>query len=167
MFCKLDDFYKALESHTGATKRILGTLTDENLNQAVAEGHRTLGQIAWHMVTTVPEMMSGTKLPLSAIDPKAPPPRSADEIRSGYDKVYEEMSAAIKKDWTDETLGVVDNLYGEEWPRGLTLGILINHEVHHRGQMTVLLRQAGAKVPGVFGPAKEEWAQHGMETPPW
>ncbi len=167
MFYKLDDFYKALEQHTGATKRILGTLTDENLNQAVAEGHRTAGQIAWHMVTTIPEMMSGTQLPLSAVDPKTPPPSSADEIRSGYDKVYEELSAAIKKDWTDETLGVVDNMYGEEWPRGLTLGILINHEVHHRGQMTVLLRQAGAKVPGVFGPAKEEWAEHGMETPPW
>jgi uncharacterized damage-inducible protein DinB len=28
--------------------------------------------------------------------------------------------------------------------------------------MTVLMRQAGIKVPGVYGPAKEEWAAYGM-----
>ena len=32
------------------------------------------------------------------------------------------------------------------------------------GQMTVLLRQAGSSVPGVMGPAKEEWTQMGMEA---
>jgi hypothetical protein len=31
--------------------------------------------------------------------------------------------------------------------------------------MTVLIRQAGLKAPGVFGPAREEWAGMGM-TPP-
>ena len=32
---------------------------------------------------------------------------------------------------------------------------LINHQNHHRGQMTVLMRQAGLTVPGVYGPAKK------------
>ena len=41
---------------------------------------------------------------------------------------------------------------------------LINHQNHHRGQMTVLMRQAGLTVPGVYGPAKEEWATAGMEA---
>ena len=31
--------------------------------------------------------------------------------------------------------------------------------------MTVLMRQAGLTVPGVYGPAKEEWATAGMEAP--
>ena len=31
--------------------------------------------------------------------------------------------------------------------------------------MTVLMRQAGLTVPGVYGPAKEEWAVAGMEAP--
>jgi len=37
------------------------------------------------------------------------------------------------------------------------------HQAHHRGQMTVLMRQAGMKVPGVYGPSKEEWSAFGME----
>lgn len=31
--------------------------------------------------------------------------------------------------------------------------------------MTVLMRQAGLTVPGIYGPAKEEWATFGMEAP--
>jgi uncharacterized damage-inducible protein DinB len=55
-------------------------------------------------------------------------------------------------------------MYGQEWPRRLVLSGLMHHESHHRGQMTVLMRQAGLKVPGVFGPAREEWAAYGMPT---
>jgi uncharacterized damage-inducible protein DinB len=67
--------------------------------------------------------------------------------------------------WKDETLQVVDDLYGQKWKRGATLLSLIKHEVHHRGQMTVLMRQAGLKVPGIYGPSKEEWPQYGMKEP--
>jgi uncharacterized damage-inducible protein DinB len=43
--------------------------------------------------------------------------------------------------------------------------MMIKHIVHHRGQMTVLMRQAGVQVPGIYGPAREEWSQMGMEAP--
>ena len=56
-------------------------------------------------------------------------------------------------------------MYGMKWARGLTLQMLIVHQAHHRGQMTVLMRHAGLAVPGVYGPAREEWATHGMTAP--
>jgi hypothetical protein len=31
--------------------------------------------------------------------------------------------------------------------------------------MTVLMRQAGLKVPGIYGPAKEEWSIYGAPVP--
>lgn len=31
--------------------------------------------------------------------------------------------------------------------------------------MTVLMRQAGLPVPGIYGPAKEEWTTFGLEAP--
>ena len=40
----------------------------------------------------------------------------------------------------------------------------MNHQTHHRDQMTVLMRLQDIKVPGVYGPSKEEWAQYGMEA---
>jgi uncharacterized damage-inducible protein DinB len=167
MFRKLDDFLKAYEQLTEGTNRIFAALTDKNLSQSVAEGHRTLGQIAWHIVTSIPEMMSRTGLSLESVDHEAAPPASADEIRAAYKCASAELKEAIRAKWNDETLLQVDDMYGMQWPRGITLGALTSHEVHHRGQMTVLLRQAGQKVPGIFGPAKEEWGQYGMEPPPF
>jgi uncharacterized damage-inducible protein DinB len=56
-------------------------------------------------------------------------------------------------------------MYGEKWKRGVTLTVLVTHQAHHRGQMTVLMRQAGLRVTGVYGPAREEWAGMGMSAP--
>jgi len=53
-------------------------------------------------------------------------------------------------------------MYGMTWKRGNTLNALIYHQAHHRGQVTVLMRQAGVPIVGVYGPAKEEWEAMGM-----
>lgn len=165
MYRTIADFLRAYEYLTDATARVFEQLSDDNLDQAVAPGYRTLGDLAWHIVTTIPEMTNRTGLGLSAVDDTALPPESAREIRAGYAAASTELADAVKSQWTDEDLTETDEMYGEEWPRGLTLSAVILHEVHHRGQMTVLLRQAGASVPGVYGPSKEEWAKMGEEPP--
>jgi uncharacterized damage-inducible protein DinB len=167
MYRKIDDFAKAYGILTEGTVKALALLNDGNLDQSVGEGHRTLRHLGWHIVVTVPEMMKLCGLPLSAVDERLPPPDTAAEIVDGYKKVTAELVEAIEANWKDESLTEVDDLYGQKWERGLSLAALINHEIHHRGQMTVLLRQAGGKVPGLYGPAKEEWPQYGMETPPY
>jgi uncharacterized damage-inducible protein DinB len=167
MFRQLDDFMKAYENLNEGSTRVLAMLTDEHLEQPVAPGHRTLGQVAWHIVTTIPEMMNRTGLALSSVAHESSPPASALEISDAYKQASTELIDAIKANWNDDSLLQSDEMYGEQWPRGMTVAALIGHEVHHRGQMTVLLRQAGQQVPGVFGPAKEEWSQFGMEAPPY
>lgn len=165
MFRRVSDFVKSYQYMVANTDKLLGAITDQNLDQAVAPGHRTIRRIAWHIVTTIPEMMNRTGLGLAAVDEHAPPPDSAREIREAYGVATKELVRAIETHWTDETLTETDDMYGDPWPRGVTLSALISHEAHHRGQLTVLLRQAGARVPGVYGPAKEDWASMGMAPP--
>jgi len=167
MFRKLDDFYAAFENQREATRKIFSALSDENLGQCVVEGHRSLAGIAWHIVATYPEMMGRTGLSIQSMSYESMPPASAAEILAGYEGVTQELLDGVKAAWTDESLEQVDDMYGEKWPRGTTLAVLIHHEIHHRAQMTVLLRQAGAKVPGVFGPSQEEWEAYGMQAPPY
>jgi len=38
------------------------------------------------------------------------------------------------------------------------LQTLVVHQIHHRGQMSVLMRQAGLVPPGIYGPTREEAA---------
>ena len=167
MYRKIDDFLEAYENITRGTLRLFESMSDDCLDRAVTEGHRTLGQIAWHIVVTVPEMMSKTGLAVSGVDEQAPPPETAAEIIGAYHKVTSGLAGAVKAGWQDESLTHEDEMYGQKWARGMTLTALIDHEIHHRGQMTVLLRQAARPVPGLMGPSKEEWGQYGMEAPPY
>jgi uncharacterized damage-inducible protein DinB len=165
MFRKLDDFFGAYGHLTAGTTKVLAGLNNKNMNKRVSPGHRTLGELGWHIVVTIPEMMNQTGLGISSIDPKAMPPKSAKKIAAAYKTVTEELTQAIRKNWDDKTLLKSDDLYGEKWPRGSTLYALVSHEIHHVGQMTVLLRQSKSKVPGLFGPSKEEWKKLGMKPP--
>ncbi|MDF2960097.1 MAG: DinB [Paenibacillus sp.] len=165
MFISIAAFEEAWKHESASTQKIFDVLTDASLLQEVSPQDRTLGRIAWHLTTTLHEMMSRTGLDFNAPEHEEPVPGTAQEIADAYRKGSESMINAIKNQWTDATLQQMSDMYGEKWPNGLTLQILISHQIHHRGQMTVLMRQAGLRVPGVFGPAREDWSQMGMEPP--
>lgn len=165
MYPTIADFEGDLTRESGGTQKYMDALTDVSLSQAVADDHRTLGRIAWHMITTYPEMMNRTGLSVESIAAEAPIPATAREIRETYAAVTKELLDQVKGNWKDEDLLVEDDMYGQQWQRGLTLRILVRHEIHHRGQMSVLMRQAGLKVPGLYGPSKEEWSQFKMPEP--
>jgi len=165
MFRKVEDFIKTYREDNAATLKVLNAMTDESLSQRVADGHRSLGEIAWHIAMTIPEMMPRTGLTIEGFDHEAPPPASVAEIASAYERAGQALLSEVEAKFDDAALEIEDDMYGSKWKRGLSLFNLITHEMHHRGQMTVLMRQAGLKVPGTMGPAKEDWAQYGMEAP--
>ena len=165
MIRKVTDFLEGYGYERENTLKYLKALTDESLGQGVADGHWNLGQLAWHITTTVPEMMGRTGLKLDGLDHGSPQPATAAEIAAVYDKVTAGLLAAVRDNWDDAILEVEDDMYGMQWKRGATLAILLSHEIHHRGQISVLMRQAGLVVPGIYGPAKEEWEKFGMEAP--
>ena len=165
MFTTIDQFKELWKKESDNTKKIFSALTDASLAKKVADEHRTLGRMAWHIVTTFPEMMKHMALEVKGVSENDPMPKSTAEIAKAYENVSSSMIDQITKSWNDETLQVEDDMYGEKYKRGDSLCMFLNHEIHHRGQMTVLMRQAGLKVPGIYGPAKEEWSKYGMKEP--
>jgi len=162
MFRKIEDFQKAWAYEAESTVKLFNYLTDESLNRKVTDDGRSLGFLAWHLVLTLGEMLGRVGLKIDTPDYETAPPENAAEIVSAFEKGAKSVAAEVGKNWTDETLLQEDNLYGETWSRGETLGYLLVHQTHHRGQITVLMRQAGLPVSGIYGPAKEEWQTLGM-----
>lgn len=165
MLRTIDDFISLWTHESQSTQKVLDLLTDESLSQSIDAEHRTLGRLAWHVTGTVKEMMERTGLAVDGAPEHAPVPASAKEIAETYARSAKSLAEQIRANWTDATLLESDNMYGETWTRGTTAHVLVLHQAHHRGQMSVLMRQAGLKVPGIYGPAMEEWATFGMETP--
>lgn len=165
MFTTLNEFYSDWQFESEKTLQALDLLTDASLAQEMYPGGRTLGRLAWHIAQTLPEMMGRTGLVVQGVGEHAPVPATAAEIAAGYRAASASLIEQLRATWTDATLAVTDDMYGETWPRAMTLSALVGHQTHHRGQLTVLMRQAGLRVPGIYGPAQEEWAQMGMQPP--
>jgi uncharacterized damage-inducible protein DinB len=166
MLRKIEDFQKDWTYEADMTGKVLQTLTDESLGQKVNADGRDLGFLGWHLTQTLGEMLALVGLKIDAPDQHAPRPDSAAAIAAAYEKAAKSVSDEVAANWTDETLLQTDEMYGDTWARGLTLFYLIAHQAHHRGQMTVLMRQAGLPVPGIYGPSKEEWAAFGAPAMP-
>lgn len=166
MFASIDDFLREWQPEAEGTQKVLDNLTDASLSQQVTADHRTLGRLAWHLTTTFDEMVAGhTGLQFEAAKFGESVPETAKEIADAYRRTNESMIGAIRQQWTDETLTEERDMYGEMWTIETVLKVLFTHQIHHRGQMTVLMRQAGLKVPGLYGPSKEEWADFGGQAP--
>lgn len=162
MFRKISDFKADWLFESESTLNLFRHLSNEALATKVYDEGRSLGFLAWHIVITLPEMMSKSGLVFSGLAEDTPDPKSVPEYISNYQAESNKVSQAVSEQWTDEMLGEEIELYGQKFTRGAILTMLVKHQAHHRAQMTVLMRQAGLNVPGIYGPSKEEWAQIGM-----
>lgn len=166
MFFRVQDFCGRWTYEMEATRKLLQAMTDASLAQRVVPEGRTLGFLAWHNVLSIGEMMSKTGL-LPVCPPEdAPCPGSAAEIASAFQQAAGSLLAEVREKWQDAQLQEEVSMYGQTWTLGQTLLVLILHLAHHRGQMTVLMRQAGLPVAGVYGPSREEWTRYGMPVQP-
>lgn len=165
MYRSIADFTRAWEQESGMTLKVMRALTEESLAQKMGPEGRTLGFLAWHLVLTLPEMMKHAGVPVTGPAHDAPQPPLAEMVRE-YEACARAVGEGLPKVWNDAMLGELVPMYGEQWPRGMVLTSLVVHQAHHRGQMTALMRLAGLKVPGVYGPAREEWGQYDMPAQP-
>ena len=164
MYRTIQDFLADWAQENDSTLKVFKNLTDASLKQKVSAEGRSLGHLAWHIVLTLGEMGDKAGLKVDAPPENAPDPNTASVIVAAYDKAGSSITSEVKQKWNDKMLAEEINMYGEKWTRSATLASIIKHQIHHRAQMTVLMRQAGLKVPGVYGPSREEWSQYGMPT---
>lgn len=157
MFTSVNDFLNEWKQEAAVTQKVLNALTDESLNQEVSPGLYSIGSLAWHLTGSVYYFPSQVGLNFEVPDLQKEAPKSAAEISETYKTVSQSLAQAFSEQITDEKMSEMVNLFGMEMPVQAVYHLLIQHQAHHRGQLTVLMRQAGLKVPGVYGPSKEEW----------
>lgn len=162
MYRSIEDFDNDWKNEENSTLQIFRNITNETKSIKIHENVRALDRLAWHITQTIPEMGLHAGLMTENLLDGLPVPESFEEII----KVYQEYNALllkrVKSKWTDSTLGDKVDMYGEVWTKGQVLSVFVAHQAHHRAQMTVVMRMVGLPVPGVYGPAKEEWVQMGI-----
>ena len=124
-----------------------------------------LGQLAMHLAT-VPKWAFMT-LTTDEIDfatlpaPKYEEPASTAALLAEFDQNFASARAELAKATDEQMAGTWTGRSGEvihfSMPRVATMRTFVmNHMIHHRGQLTVYLRLTGAKVPALYGPSADE-----------
>lgn len=152
-----------LEHEAQTTKRVFERIPDDKLSWKPHKKSRSMGQLALH-IAQVPLGVSSMAVP----DESEPPTMGADpEPKSKKEllKTFEDCLSQAKEILT----GINDEKMMSPWTatkNGKTLftiprmaflrSILLNHNYHHRGQLTVYLRLLDIPVPSVYGPSADE-----------
>jgi len=87
----------------------------------------------------------------------APPPSSADEIITLFEKNWREIDRRLGSlddaAWARKAQFIYQGKVVDESPVGQSLWFMLFDAIHHRGQLTAYLRPMGGKVPEVYGPS--------------
>ncbi len=124
-----------------------------------------LGQLAKHLAN-VPQWAQLT-MTTDEIDfasfppPKYEEPASTDAILAEFDGNVKASLAELGKATDADLLKTWTGRTGEQvhfaMPKiAILRTFVMNHMIHHRGQLTVYLRMTGAKVPALYGPSADE-----------
>lgn len=145
------------------TRKTLANIPDGKHDWTPHAKSFTAGKLGTHVATMgmwAHLTCTGTELDL-ATAPKGPTPATTADLLAVHDEWAAKGRAAIAA--TDDaammqpwTLKMGDHVIFT-MPRAVVLrSFVMNHLIHHRGQLTVYLRLLDAPVPGLFGPSADE-----------
>ena len=140
MYITISDFIKDWNREASLTQQVLDALTDESLRPKVYPEGRALGQIAWHLTTGIPDYLALFGLKIDRVENVENVPSTAKEIAQTFNDVCLYVIKAIEEQWTDESLKQIQEAFGRQESNATILMGLIKHIVHHREQVTVLMR---------------------------
>ena len=164
MYRKIEDFVADWKSEEASTLKIFSSIPDSVKSVKAGENIRTLDRLAWHITQTLTEMPYRAGIIEQDFLENEPIPSSFDQIIKVYTKHSGELAKLISQKWSDADLTEAVDMYGQMWERRKILSVLVLHQVHHRGQMTTLMRLHHLPVPGIYGPSKEEWSAYGIQA---
>jgi uncharacterized damage-inducible protein DinB len=162
MYLTVQDFIADWKAEVLSTIKIFESIPDAKKSLKGGEHLRTLERLAWHITQTLTEMPSKAQIVEKDELEYQPIPHTFAEIIEAYKNYSGRLIDRIENSWRDADLVEKVKVYGEDWERRKVLSVLVLHQAHHRGQMTALMRMLGLKVPGIYGPSREEWSNFGM-----
>lgn len=138
------------------TRKLLAATLQEQLGFKLGEKGRTAKELMWHIsVADVWFLNSIADLSFGMEEgPKAP--GTVREIVDWYETEYAKGVARVSA-MTPDQLATPINFYNMyNMPAGIYLNFLVNHQLHHRGQLSTYLRAMNAHVPSIYGGSADE-----------
>jgi len=158
----VNDILQELEQESQATRRVLERLPEQSLQWRPHPKSMSLGQLAMH-VANIPGRIA--EISTASFDASTPIPRpeadSTAQVLEAFEASMVQARQVLRAMSDSELSSPWRMMQGDRelWsiPRGAFLrSVMLNHWYHHRGQLTVYLRQNGVPLPAVYGDSADE-----------
>ena len=155
-------FLQEFEHEAKTTRRVLERVPADKLSWRPHPKSMSLGELALHVAAS-PTVVSGwcTQAETTFTGEKTPEATSTDQILAAHDtgvgKVRDSLNQVgdegLKSMWTAKAGGsTLMSL-----PKiALVRSLVLNHWIHHRGQLSVYLRLIDVPLPSIYGPSADE-----------
>ena len=156
-------FAQELDQEGTTTRRVLERVPADKLSWKPHPKSMSLGHLALHVAQT-PGFIASWALK-DVFEMSGPPPepeaKSTAEILSAHDASMKTAKEVLQK-LGDAGLQQMWEFKGGgktimKMPKaGLFRAVVLNHWIHHRGQLSVYLRLLNVPVPSIYGPSADE-----------
>ena len=160
----VDALLPEFDHEMAVTRKVLERVNDAHFGWQPHEKSMTLGRLATHVaeiprwghtILTQPEfnMVDGEYKPTTVATTAEVLELFDGQVKAIRDLLAARTDAELMATWTfkqngQELFGMPRTAAWRSW--------VMNHLIHHRGQLSVYLRQTGSKVPGIYGPSADE-----------
>ncbi|MDQ2975245.1 MAG: DinB family protein [Acidobacteriota bacterium] len=159
----IDGILQELEEEARTTRRVLERVPDDKLAWRPHPKARTLGELALHVAMVpggVAELVASPS-PAQVPDFAEATPKSASELIPALDQGIAKAKQALGGMDDATLMATWRMMQGEREvfaiPRvALLRSIMLNHWYHHRGQLSVYLRELDVPIPSIYGPSADE-----------
>ena len=153
-----------MEHEAAVTRTCLERIPADKFDWNPHEKSMAFGRLASHvaeMFGWTPSTMDHAELDFSKMDYKPFEPSTTEELVEFLDKNVAEAIATLKSCADDRfmenwTMRNAETVYFTMPKVAVMRSFIMNHIVHHRGQLSVYLRLNDIAVPSIYGPSADE-----------
>jgi len=149
-----------LQSHeyeASVTAKVLAAIPKGQMGYKPDEKSRTSGEIAWHTAVSEKIFLEGILAgEFKWEEGDAPSGDGGEPIAEWYNATIPPLVAKVKA-MDGASLSKIMTFFDVfNLPAAAYLNFMLNHTIHHRGQLAANLRAMGGKVPSIYGGSADE-----------
>src|SRR4026207_555635 len=155
-------FLQELEQEAQTTRRGPERVPGDRLTWKPHDKSMSLGQLALHIASVpgaIAEITQISPFPVPRFE--QPSAKTATELVPALEQSLAKARSILEKLDDADLAKIWRVVDGEREVMAVPVGaalraLMLNHWYHHRGQLSVYLRQVGVSVPSIYGPSADE-----------
>ena len=162
-----DALLPEVEHEMAQTRKTLARVPTEKFSFKPHDKSMEMGALALHIAMMADwgaDTLTSPNFDVAPVDGKAfqmPEAKTTEAVLAMFDKAVERFKSTLAKTENDAMMQEWSLLQGGKpifsMPRAAVIrGMILNHLVHHRGQLSVYLRMNDLPVPALYGPSADE-----------